>query len=322
MAGQTPKTVLTKMLRCQQIIGYSFRDISLLQESLTTGKNRRLAIAGDTYVQAALVDRWYLIEKSTPFDFHTIRRETVSNNNLARVGFRRGLNTCTLPYALSPVSTHFGLMADTIEALLAAVYRDSLFENGERNEKAVNWKAFEGVLSRLGLNHRLIASESDLRWSLGPMKTTRTLMRQFFSAGHHLELAKLVANTRSELPSLNLDDSPREVPSSVPDVKRPQGKGRTIVWRIPLDVRRHPQRFQSDDSMKHEQASKNKKTNKTSEISQRQPQASERKPKKIVHLTPGQIRAFVLMRQRKAKEKRKRKAQKSAKLNHSPVKRQ
>lgn len=313
MAGQTPKTVLDKLLKCQQIIGYNFRDISLLQESLTTGKNRRLATAGDTYVQVALVDRWYSIEKSTSFEFNTVRMETVSNENLAKVGYRRGLHACTLPYALSPYSSNSKGMADTIEALLGAVYRDALFDNGKRNAEAANWEAFEGVIARLGLNHHLIASESDLRWSLAPMKTTRTLMRQFFSGGHHLALAKLVADTSSKLTPLKLDASPRDMPASVPGVKRPKGEGRTIAPKAVSDARSHPQDVQSDEKIKKEQASTNKETDKMFNVPEPKPQASERKPgKKSRPSKATRLKARRLTEQWSAKKK-KRKATRPAK---------
>lgn len=189
MASQTPRSMLDKLARCQQILGYTFRDVSILQESLTLRVNKRMATAGDTYVQVALVDRWYSLPNRTSQDFAAVKRETLSNHNLANVGFNRGLYACTLPLPCGP--DQHQQMADTVEAILAAVYRDALFENSDR--KATNWKEFERVVARLGINHHLIASAVDLRWALSPMRTTRKIPLQFFSRGHHLDWARTLA---------------------------------------------------------------------------------------------------------------------------------
>ncbi|KAJ4397750.1 hypothetical protein N0V93_001986 [Gnomoniopsis smithogilvyi] len=187
MASRTPPSVIHKLAKCQKILGYEFRDISLLEQSLTLKRNRRLATAGDTYLQVALVDRWFSLASSTPYDFNVIRAEAVSNSTLSALGFRRGLHLCTLPHEC----TTFRQMADTVEAIVGAVYRDALFENGKRNP--VEWDEFEGVVARLGINHPLIATSADIRWSLTPIRTSRKLLPQFFSKGNHLELTKMLA---------------------------------------------------------------------------------------------------------------------------------
>lgn len=199
MAMQTPKSLIRKLVRCQEILGYHFKDLSLLQQSLTLGEtNKSLATAGDTYVQAALVDRWFSLAKPTSDDFNTIRTEALCNYNLAQVGFRRGLDMCTLPDRCEVPRQ----MATTVEAILGAVHRDALFKEGRR--KAVNWTEFENVISRLGINHRLIASAADLRWSLRPVRTSRKILPRFFSRGHHFDLAKMLAGMTSKLPSISL----------------------------------------------------------------------------------------------------------------------
>lgn len=277
MASWKPNShaVLNKLLKCQRIIGYTFRDISLLQESLSTGTNKRLATAGDTYVQVALVDRWFAISTTTSSDFDVIRKETVSNHNLAKVGFHRGLDACALPVALRKSQER--AMADTVEALLGAVYRDALFDDGERKAEAANWAAFEGVIARLGLNHHLIASASDLRWSLNPMKTTRTLMRQFFSGGHHLALAKLIVETSSKLSSVKLDDPPRPPPVRSPRrlLKRTKPKVGDNARKVLSVKRRIPEDVPSDDSMEGDKASTEEQTKTTSNHSQPEQEASE-----------------------------------------------
>lgn len=325
MASPKPTAVLAKLLKCQQIIGYNFRDVSLLQESLSTGKNRRLATAGDTYVQVALVDRWFSISKRTSSDFDIVRKQTVSNHNLAKVGFRRGLDACTLPDALR--TSQEGAMADTIEALLGAVYRDALFDDGKRNAEAANWEVFEGVVARLGLNHRLIASTSDLRWSLNPMETTRTLMRQFFSGGHHLELAKLIAETSSKLGSVKLDDSPQS-PMRSPrrSLTRTQTKARDVVRQVFSVKRRHPECVPSDHSMKEEKASTDKETQTTSNNSRaKKKKTSQSRPVNSRRELEAQ-RAEIRRTQKKIKKMRHRqrhkdrlKARKLAASNELPM---
>lgn len=202
MRTSQPEVILRKLAQCQEIIGYKFRDTSLLLESLTLGKNKRLALAGDTYVQVALVDRWFSLANTTRLDFNRILVEAVSNDHLSKVGFERKINFCTIPNASTRRQ-----MADTVEAILGAVYRDALFHDGSRN--AASWDEFENVVARLGINHRLIASTSDLRWSLTPMRTTRKILPGFFSRGNHFELAKLVAgvSSSSQPPKLASSDA-------------------------------------------------------------------------------------------------------------------
>lgn len=322
MASPKPTAVVTKLLKCQQIIGYNFRDVSLLQESLSTGMNKRLATAGDTYVQVALMDRWFPIKERTSSDFDIIRQETVSNHNLAKVGFRRGLGACALPYALSESQER--AMADTVEALLGAVYRDALFDDGQRNAEAATWAVFEGVIARLGLNHHLIASTSDLRWSLNPMKTTRTLMRQFFSGGHHLELAKLVAETSSMLGSVKLDDSPRP-PVHFPRhlLTRSNPKAWDTAQKVLSVKRRLLEDAPSGDRMKRGKANTGKQTKTKSNKSQPKKKASESKPVK----TRRELEAERVENERRALDKTraarrartaKQKARKPTASNESP----
>lgn len=324
MASPKPTAVLTKLLKCQQIIGYNFRDVSLLQESLSTGKNKRLSTAGDTYVQVALLDRWFPISKRTSSDFDIVRKQTVSNQNLAKVGFRRGLDACALPDALKKSQER--AMADTVEALLGAVYRDALFDDGKRNAEAANWAVFEGVVARLGLNHRLIASTSDLRWSLNPMETTRTLMRHFFSGGHHLELAKLIAETSSKLDSVKLDDSPRS-PMRSPRrlLTRTQTKARDVVRKVFSVKRRDSECVPSDDRMKEEKASTEEQTQTTSNKSQPKEKTSKSSPVKS-RREPEAQRAESRRTRKKIKDMRyrqrrkaRREARRLAASNESPM---
>lgn len=157
-------------------------------------------------------------------------------------------------------------MADTVEALLGAVYRDAMFDNGERSAEAANWAVFEGVIARLGINHNLIASASDLRWSLNPIKTKRTLMRQFFSGGHHLELAKLIAETSSNFNSIKFDDSPTTLCSSKLGSLE---DGDITSGVLSSSGSRSPNVVPSDDNTKKKEApSKEQQTNLTSDSSQ------------------------------------------------------
>ncbi|CAN8101670.1 unnamed protein product [Discula destructiva] len=218
MSTRAPLSPLAKLVQCQHILGYQFKDISLLQRALSvrTVPWKILATAGDTYVQAALIDRWYeRAERGelTSNDFATIRSNTLTNHSFCKVGYKKGLVHCTTPRA-----TTDDQMATTVEAVLAAVYRDSLFEDGVR--KPLDHNAFMAVVARLGINHPLIASASDLRWALEPITTTRRIP-YFFTKGNHFALTKacLELGAASSLPrsykayaSAPLPASPRVPP--------------------------------------------------------------------------------------------------------------
>lgn len=215
MASRMPQSMLDKLATCQKILGYTFRDVTILQKSLMLGQNKRMATAGDTYVQVALMDRWYSHPKRTSYDFAVIKAEALSNQNLANVGFSKGLFACTLPQTCGTKQQ----MADTVEAVLAAVYRDALFQDGTR--KAINWDEFERVVARLGINHHLIASTADLRWALTPIRTTQKIPVQFFSKGRHFELTKMLAELSGTFRSPSLPESGLSTTDGVSDVPAP-----------------------------------------------------------------------------------------------------
>lgn len=191
MSRRAPTDILGKLVRCQQILGYEFKDPTLLRQALHVGSRewKRLASAGDTYVQNALADRWYERRHLDSSDFSKIKMTALSNANLSLCGFKRGINECTIgrlsPGQRSEVKVVYE-MATTVEALLAAVYRDTLFVDNVR--KQTDWDLFEAVIARLGINHRLIASTSDLRWAIDPMHG-RKIAPDFFR-GHHLSLTQ------------------------------------------------------------------------------------------------------------------------------------
>ncbi|MDI1491507.1 MAG: hypothetical protein OHK93_002716 [Ramalina farinacea] len=122
----------------QSIIGYTFTDASILWEALqapgaprfdTNGRDfsngqKRLALVGDAVLKLVLLDEWYRGPRGIQIGNNQVA--TIgSNSNLAQTGRSHSLDTCihNNPSAWGAVSN--GVMAQTVEAILGAVWLDS-----------------------------------------------------------------------------------------------------------------------------------------------------------------------------------------------------
>ncbi|KAF3391605.1 hypothetical protein F1880_007468 [Penicillium rolfsii] len=115
----------------EEIIGYEFRDKSLLDRALQAAGfgplregNKPLALIGDATLK--LIIRMMGYETNSPIGRTThIHDISAANDNLWQIGFARKIDTFI---HLSPSSrgvVQNRLMATTMEAILGAVYLDS-----------------------------------------------------------------------------------------------------------------------------------------------------------------------------------------------------
>lgn len=186
MSSRIPRSAIDKLARAQDIIGYQFRDVSLLQEALGIYRDhhKRLGVLGDHVAKLVVMDRWYDIQELTPGDWSRSVSTCLSNVNLTRIGLRKGLAVCTTPDISD--ATRRKAMADTVEAILGAVYRDAVYQGGQRE---AGLDEVEAVVNRLGITSRFLISHTHRRWLLWRVSTTRQLEKHYFD-GHHREFMR------------------------------------------------------------------------------------------------------------------------------------
>lgn len=181
MSSRIPRSAVEKMARCQEIIGYRFQNFRLLHQALNTQKNQRLGVIGDLVTRLVVMDRWYEAKQLTPRDWADGVSSCLTNTNLCRIGTRKGLAVCTIqPLPVVPPGRK--TVADMVEAILGAVYKDAVYKSGNRD--AAGFKVLEGVVDRLGITSELLMSHSSRRWMLWQVKTARVLEANYFD-GHH-----------------------------------------------------------------------------------------------------------------------------------------
>ncbi|HGY91944.1 MAG TPA: ribonuclease III [Planctomycetes bacterium] len=125
--------------RCQQRIGYRFRDPGLLHEALTHGSasspsepsNERLEFLGDAVLDLAVSRR--LVAIDPPLDEGVMtkaRARTVSKESLHRLGETLGLREDLIVGKMfsDPARIRPSMLADAVEAIIAAIYLDGGFE--------------------------------------------------------------------------------------------------------------------------------------------------------------------------------------------------
>ncbi|KAJ4318683.1 hypothetical protein N0V94_004300 [Neodidymelliopsis sp. IMI 364377] len=89
--------------------------------------NKRLAVLGDVVLAKVLCSLWYDRHDSrgselTLADWTTLRNDMVSNENLARVGYALGIDTCVFCNEGTVVSAK--MVTNTVEAIVGAIYQD------------------------------------------------------------------------------------------------------------------------------------------------------------------------------------------------------
>ena len=147
---------VTKLNDAQRIIGYNFMDSSILWEALQapgsrpfaadgrdfSNGNKRLALLGDAVLKTNLLGTWYESDQSIgecpELEICTNTKANIlsgggnnyvtaigNNNNLAHVGRQHGLDGCVHNHPAAGNMVSNGTMAQTVEALIGAVWLDS-----------------------------------------------------------------------------------------------------------------------------------------------------------------------------------------------------
>lgn len=191
--SKTASTAL-KLATAERIIGYQFNSVDRLYEaldqtqrriSLPSGKTRakprnsRLALVGDAIANLRMARMWYDKSSLTGVEFSKIRVATLSNERLAEVGFKLGLDEC----AISKEITKEYDMATTIEALIAAV-----------DEDGASQQQVSKLCTRFGLEHKLV-EPAGRSWIWEMVSSKLDLPDKFF-IGHHLELQECIFETQ------------------------------------------------------------------------------------------------------------------------------
>lgn len=174
-----PRSVAARLAACEQLIGHNFSNVDLLLQALDVRESmsRRLAIVGDKLVECHLAHRWWEKKDLSGVQWTDMRTSVLSNENLSNVGFRMGINECTLP---EPCEHNMTIrMATAIEAVLAAVWLDTNRDSA----------ALEKIIDRFGLTHSLLDAGTERAWLHRYITSSRILPHGFFS-GHYLELIK------------------------------------------------------------------------------------------------------------------------------------
>ncbi|KAG8157070.1 hypothetical protein KVR01_013060 [Diaporthe batatas] len=167
-----------RVQKCEQIIGYTFKNRALIREALVHQRatNQRLALAGDKAADLVLAAHWYRTRHSetghlAPRQWAGLKNDLLSNANLANVGQRLRI--------LGASHIHSGpARATTVEAVMGAVWLDS--DHGPA-------AALESVMRTFGLlTHPLLLSPTTARPTLDGSATWshQHLPARFFNGRH------------------------------------------------------------------------------------------------------------------------------------------
>lgn len=146
------------------------------------------------------MDRWYDTKQLTPRDWSAGISDCLSNTSLSRIGIRKGLAVCTIP-TVTHIATTNKAIADTVEAILGAVYRDAVYQGGLQD--ANGFQVLRAVVDRLGITSRILMSYSSREWMLWRTRTSRTLSSAYFD-GHHRRLLSIMDYLASQGTTISL----------------------------------------------------------------------------------------------------------------------
>ncbi|KAG8163627.1 hypothetical protein KVR01_006924 [Diaporthe batatas] len=191
--SKTASTAL-KLATAEKILGYQFKDVDKLYEALDQEKrdillpsgkargrprNSRLALVGDALGTLHLARNWYDKANLGGVEWSEIQLQTLSNERLAEIGFKLGLDEC----AISKDIVKSYDMATTLEALIAAVDVDGASE-----------AQVQRIYTRFGIKHRLL-EPAERSWIWRIVKSQMILPDKFF-IGHHFELLEGILETQ------------------------------------------------------------------------------------------------------------------------------
>ena len=125
----------TQPAQVQKLIGYTFKDVSLLEEALTHasysdcgGKNyERLEFLGDAFINLVIADYFFSVYPDYPEGKLTqIKSHVVSGESLCRLGRKAGLDTyIATGKSIADNRIPPSIVSDIVEALCAAVFLDA-----------------------------------------------------------------------------------------------------------------------------------------------------------------------------------------------------
>src|SRR5438270_12927 len=143
MARTTPRDDTQLLAECQKVLGYHFRDVTLLREALTHASganhrlvsNERLEFLGDAILGAVVCD--LLFRKFPDYlegDLTQIKSIVVSRRTCAKISEELGIDRFLIigkgmgAHDQTPSS----MMADVFESLIGALYLDGGMEAAQR----------------------------------------------------------------------------------------------------------------------------------------------------------------------------------------------
>jgi len=168
-----------QLVKFQNTLGYTFRNAELLREALThksylnemrmaakerpAQDNERLEFLGDAVLDLAISERLVLLYPlSSEGDLSKMKARIVSEVTLARVAKRLEVGAC-LQLGRGEERTRGrekpSLLADALEAVIAAVYLDGGFET----VRTVTLKVFEEEISGLDQHREVVDYKTELQ---------------------------------------------------------------------------------------------------------------------------------------------------------------
>lgn len=135
MGDESIESVESKLIRCQQIVEYEFKNLSLLHSALThascaatrLASNERLEFLGDS-VLGIVICEWLYEEypEYSEGDLTKIKSSVVSRRSCGKAACDLGLDTCLIVGKGVTKSRSFprSLVSDVFESVVAALYLD------------------------------------------------------------------------------------------------------------------------------------------------------------------------------------------------------
>jgi ribonuclease III len=142
MSDTTPpddtRSVEEKLEHCQQLLGYRFRDVSILRSALThssvattrTESNERMEFLGDSIMGMVVCERiFHSYPSYLEGDLTKIKSVVVSRRTCAKVSRQLGLSSCLIVgKGMLRTGMPRSLLSDVFESIIAAIYLDGGLE--------------------------------------------------------------------------------------------------------------------------------------------------------------------------------------------------
>lgn len=132
------------LTKCEKSIGYSFKNKNLLEEALThtsyayenkTKSNERLEYLGDSILEFVMSEHLFLnYEGLSEGEMTKVRANVVCEDSLYEVAMKHNFSDFLLlgKSEINSQNSKKAIMADSVEAVIAAIFLDSNLENAKR----------------------------------------------------------------------------------------------------------------------------------------------------------------------------------------------